>query len=184
MILYLLHKNFNPTGVVLKHSVLVLVTVLHLMTVMLPITLAAERIVVIGFPLRHRSIMTTKTVAVILAAMWGLSTILATIITVIVPIDIIWPLALVDWDVLYIPFIVTLQITSAVFIITANAFLQYKVVLSNRKARENCRLGNEEEVKRFEKLVQLLRAQAKATITLFLIGGIDVIANILIPTLY
>ena len=45
--------------------------------------------------------MTTKTVAVILAAMWGLSTILATIITVIVPIDIIWPVALVDWDVLY-----------------------------------------------------------------------------------
>ena len=32
MILYLLHKNSNSTGVVLKHSALVLVTVLHLMS--------------------------------------------------------------------------------------------------------------------------------------------------------
>ena len=56
--------------------------------------------------------------------------------------------------------------------------------ITNRKARENRRLGNEEEVKRFMKLVQMFRAQAKATITLFLVGGVDVIANILIPVMY
>ena len=38
--------------------------------------------------------------------------------------------------------------------------------------------------KNFERLVQLLRAQAKATITFFVVGGIDVLANILIPTLH
>ena len=183
MILYLFDMNSNLAGIALRRSVLLLVTILHLMTVMSPITLAAERMVVIGFPLRHRSIMTTKTVAVILAAMWGISTILTIIIIVIVPVDIIWPLALIDWDILYMPFIVTLRITSAVFIIAANVFLQYKVMISNRKARENDRLGNE-QMKRLERLVKLLRAQAKATITLFVVGGIDVVANILIPTLY
>jgi len=55
---------------------------------------------------------------------------------------------------------------------------------SNRKAEENERLGNEEEVRQFRKFVQEVRAQAKATITLFLVGGIDVVANILIPVMY
>lgn len=184
MIIYLLDKNSDFAHVVVKRSILLLVTILHLMTVQLPTSLAIERMVVIGYPYRHRSIMTFKTAASILAAMWGLSAILSTAIIIIVPIDIVWPLALVDWDIPYVPFIVTLRITSTVFIIVTIIFLQYKVTIANRKARENARLGNEEEAKRFRKLAQLLKAQAKATMTLFLMGGIDVIGNILIPTLY
>ena len=45
-------------------------------------------------------------------------------------------------------------------------------------------MGNEEEVKKFEKLLQELRAQVKATITLFLVGGIDILANMLLPGVY
>jgi len=63
------------------------------------------------------------------------------------------------------------------------SFLQYKVTISYRKARENQKLGSEEEAKRFRKLVQQLQAQTKVTITLLFIGGIDVIANMLIPLL-
>ena len=62
--------------------------------------------------------------------------------------------------------------------------ISYHVTISNRKAKENERLGNEDEVKRFQKLLQLLCTQAKPTVTLLLIGGIDVIGNILIPFLY
>ena len=85
MIIYLLNAISNSTTIAIKWSVILLHTVLHLMTVMLPITLAAERMIVIGFPYRHRSIMTTKMVVTTLAAMWGFSTILAIIIIAIVP---------------------------------------------------------------------------------------------------
>ena len=183
MILYLLDMNTSFAGNSLKWSALLVVTMFHLMTVMLPITLAAERIIVIGFPFCHRSIMTTKTVAIMLTVMWGLSIILAIMIGFIVPIDIVWPLALVDWNILYIPFIVTPQITSAVFIMAANVFFLYKVVITNRKARENEELTTK-EAKRFRNLAQMLRAQIKPTITLFLAGGVDVMANIMIPVLY
>ena len=152
------------------------------MTVVLPITVAAaERMIVIGFPYRHRSIMTDKTAASVLAVMWGLSTIFSIIITIIVPVDVVWPLALIDWDGTYLPFILIPRLTSTVFIIVANVFLQYKVTVSNRKANKNERLGNEAEEKRFRKLVKLFRVQAKPTITLLLAGGIDAIANVLIP---
>ena len=66
----------------------------------------------------------------------------------------------------------------------ANSFLQYKITISNRKAAENQRLGNEEVMKNLKNLLQEVRKQAKATITLFLVGGIDVIANILKITTY
>ena len=184
MIIYLFHKNSNFSATVLKWSVLLVATVLHLMTVQLPITLAVERMIVIGFPYRHRSIMTTKTVATILATMWGLSTIMAITITIIVPIDIAWPLALVDWHPTYAPFIMISRLTSSIFIIIANLFLYYKVTISNRKARENERLGNEAEATKFKKLTQTLKAQTKLTITLLMVGGIDVIANIMIPVLH
>ena len=56
--------------------------------------------------------------------------------------------------------------------------------VSNRKAKENERLGNEEEAKKFQKLIQLLRMQMKPTITLLLVGGIDVIGNVLISFMF
>ena len=44
-------------------------------------------------------------------------------------------------------------------------------------------MGNKEEVKEL-KLLQAILTQAEATITLFLVGDIDVIANILLPIMY
>ena len=60
------------------------------------------------------------------------------------------------------------------FIIVANFFLYYKVYESNRKAKENEQLENE----------QLLGMQMKPIITLLLVGGIDVIGNFLISFAY
>ena len=73
---------------------------------------------------------------------------------------------------------------SIICTVAANGFLQYKIAITNRKAKENQRLGNEEEMKKFKKLSQEIWAQAKATITIFLVGGIDVIANILYIVTY
>ena len=154
------------------------------MVILLPITLAVERMIVIVFPYHHKSIVTTKTVAFTVAMMWGLSAILTIIIIAIMPINIAWPLALLYWHSMIYSILIIIRLISIVSIIAGNAFLQYKIAISNRKAKENQRLGNEEEVKELNKLLQAIRTQAKATITLFLVGGIDVIANILLTVMY
>ena len=184
IILYQLDLNSDSTTIILKWLLISSSLLLYLMAILLPITIVVERMIVITFPFRHRSIMTTKAVAGMLATMWGLSTILTIIIIAIVPVDIVWPLGSVFWHPRIYPFMIVPRLTSAVSVIVANAFLKYKITISNRKAKENERLGNEEEVKKSKKLLRELRAQAKSTITLFIVGGIDVVANMLLPGVY
>ena len=65
------------------------------------------------------------------------------------------------------------------------SFSNIKLLYQTEKLkRMNERLGNEEEAKRFQKLVKLLCAQVKPTITLLLVGGIDVIGNVFISFMY
>ena len=111
----------------------------------------------------------------ILATVLGVSLLLTVVLTTVVSVDIVCPLALAYYDAIVIQFFVLPRLTTAVFVIVANSFLYYKVYESNRKAKENERLGNEEKTKKFEKLIQLLRMQMKPTITLLLVGGINVI---------
>ena len=184
IILYLLGLNPDSTTIIMKWLMIPVTFLPHIMAIVLPITLVIERMIAIVFPFRHRSIMTTKRVARMLAIMWGSSAILIIIIVAVVPIEIVWPLALVVWHARIFPFMIVVRLLSSVSIIVPNVVLQYKITLSNRKAEENKRLGNEEEVKKFKRLHRELRSQAKATITLFLVGGIDVLANILLPIFY
>ena len=184
MCLYLFDLNSGPVNAMTKWLFVFPYNLLYLMSLLSLITLAVERTVAIAFPYHHRNLMTNKRAAGVLVAVWGVSTTLSMTIMVTVPYDIIWPLAVVRWGLAIIPLAFIAQITSVISILVANIFLQYKITISNRKAKENERLGNEEEVKRFRKFVQEIRAQAKATITLLLVGGIDVMANILIPVIY
>ena len=183
-ILYLLGLNSDSNATILQFSVLPLQVQAHLTAILTPCTLAVERMIVIGFPYRHRSIMTTRTVISILTAIWGLSTILTIVITFVVPYGVVWPLASINHSITATPFFAAPRLLSAVLIIVANIFLQYEITVSNRKAKENERLGNEKEAKRFKKIVQLFHAQAKSTITLLIIGGIDVIGNITISFMF
>ena len=180
MILYLLDVNLLSVIEALKWSVLLLVITLHMMIALLPISLAAERMVIIGFPHRHRSIMTTKVAVSMLVTFWGLSLSMAVIITITVQVNIVWPLGLVDTHYTLFPFIMIPRLLSAVFIVADNVFLQYKITQSNRKTEENETRGNEEEARRHKKVTQLLKAQTGTTMTLILIAGIDVIGNMLI----
>ena len=116
--------------------------------------------------------------------MWVLSAIFTTITIITIPIAIVWPLGLIHFHAKVYAVVGVSQLIPMICIVAANSFLKYKIILSNRKAAENQRLGNEEEVKKFKDLLQEVRAQAKATIILFLVGGIDVIANILQTVTY
>ena len=184
MLIYLLGMDSDSAVIVLKWLGIAPFLLLYLMNVLSPIPVTTERMITIAFPYRHKSIMTNKTVAGVLAAMWGISAILTIIINVIIPFDVVWSLALVRWHPTIHVVVAVPRLTSIVCIVAANSFLQYKITISNRKAEENQRLGNEEEVKKIKKLLHEVRAQAKATITLFIVGGIDVIANILQTVTY
>ena len=180
-ILYL-NSVSMPTAV--KWLIFAPFTILYLMNILLPITVALERMIVIAFPFRHRSIMTNKTVAGILAAMWGTSIILTMVSIIIVPFHIIWPLAMPYWHENILAIIAAPRLLAIICIVAANSFLYYQITVSNRKAEENQRLGNEEQVKNFRKFLKEIRAQTKPTMTLFLVGGIDILADILLSFIY
>ena len=183
MILYLLELNSNYVAVIVKWVYLTLSLLFYVVDILLPVSLAAERMIVIAFPYHHRSIITTKVVAGILAAVWGLSAILTITTTIVVPVDLLWALAVNSWDLSIFPYLVIPRLFSVISITVANILLQYKITITTRKAEENKRLGNEEE-KRLNKLVKTFQAQVKTTVTLFLVGGIDVMADILLPIMY
>ena len=178
-ILYLLDLNSDSVAIVLAWLGIAPFIITRLMAALLPITVAIERMIVIAFPFRHRSIMTTKTVAIMLVTMWVSSAILTIIILITIPFDIVWPLGLIRFHPIFYAITGVPQLISIVCIVAANGFLQYKITISNRQAAENQRLGNEGELKKAKNLLHKVRAQVKTTITLFIIGGIDVAANIL-----
>ena len=182
-ILYLLDVNSDSAVVVLKWVVITPFMLLYFMGILSPIPVAIERMIVIAFPFCHRSIMTTTTVTSMLAAMWGLSTLLTIITMIAVPVDIFWPLGMLHWHIKINAIVVVPRLTSIICIAAANSFLQYKITISNRKATENQRLGNE-ELKEFKERLREIRAQAKPTITLFLSGGIDVLADTILIFIY
>ena len=183
-ILYLLDFNSTTATIAVKWLGIAPFIILYFMTILSPIPVALERMIVIAFPFRHRSIMTNKTVAGMIVTMWGASTILTIIIILTVPLDIVWPLATLHWHTNIYAIIAAPRLLAVICIVAANSFLHYKITISNRKAEENQRLRNEEQVKKFKRLLKEIRAQAKPTITLFLVGGIDILADIVLTFAY
>ena len=125
IILYQLGLNSDSTTIILKWLVILPSTVLYLISILLPMTLAIERMIVIAFPYRHRDIMTTKPVASMLAVMWGTAAILATIMIATGLIDIDWLQALIYCHRITSLFFIVLRAILIMTIIAANIFLQY-----------------------------------------------------------
>ena len=63
IILYLLDLNSDSAAIILKWIGFIPFLLIYLMADFLPITVTVERMIVIVFPLHHRSVITTKTVA-------------------------------------------------------------------------------------------------------------------------
>ena len=136
IILYLLDLNSDSKVIALKWLAIAPTILIYLMSILSPIPVAVERMITISFPFRHRNIMTTKTVVKMLAVMWGLSAILTIIIIFTVPVDIVWPLGLIQFHQPIAAIVGIPRITSIVCIVAANSFLQYKITVSNRKLQK------------------------------------------------
>ena len=87
--------NPDSTTIIMKWLMIPVTFLPYLMIIILPITLVVKHMIAIVFTFHHRGIITTKKVACVLAIMWGCSAILTIIIIANVPVDIVWPLALV-----------------------------------------------------------------------------------------
>ena len=149
-ILYLLDLSSDTAVIMVKWLVVVPFVTLYIINILLPIPVALERMIIIAFPFHHRSIMMNKTVAGMMVAMWGASIILTIIIILTVPLDIVWPLAMQHWHVNIYVIVVAPRLLAVICIVAANSFLHYKTAISNRKAEENRRLGNKEQVKKIQ----------------------------------
>ena len=188
MITYLLGLNTDTAGEILLWLTVPITTMLFIVTSLLFVSLAVERVVVIGYPYRHRSIMTTKVVRGMVLATWLVSAIAAAIVVTLSPYSIQWPFGtiFIGRSIVRVILILPFRICSAGFITAANVFLYYKVQQSNKKAEKNMRAGSagEEEAYRLKKLIKKLNSQTKTVISLLLLGGIDGISILLTPVLY
>ena len=188
MIVYLLDLNTDTIGEVLFWLSVPLTTTFFIITNLLFVTLAVERMVVISYPYRHRSILTTKVVRGMIVTTWVVSAILAAVVIAFSTHTVVWPFGgfVAVGGLARTIVLLPLRIASTAFIIASNVFLFYKVHQSNKKAKENMRTGSsgEEETTRLKKLVQMLRLQTKTAISLLMLGGIEGIANILVPVLH
>ena len=144
IILYLFYMNSDSAVAVLKWVTIAPLILFYLMNILSPIPIAIERMIVIAFPFRHRNIMTTKTVTSMLAAMWGISAIVIIIVMITAPSDVFWSTGTIHFHRIIFAILAFPRIISVICIVAANSFLQYKITISNRKAAENQRFGNEE----------------------------------------
>ena len=149
-ILYLQDLSSDTAVIMVKWLVVVPFVTLYIINILLPIPVALERMIIIAFPFHHRSIMMNKTVAGMMVAMWGASIILTIIIILTVPLDIVWPLAMLHLHVNIYVIVAAPRLLAVICIVAANSFLHYKTAISNRKAEENRRLGNKEQVKKIQ----------------------------------
>ena len=187
IIVYLLNLNTAAVGEVLFWLTVPLSMTLFALTNLLFITLATERVVVIGFPYRHRSIMTKNVVRSMVVATWVVSAVLTTVTIALVPHHFLWPFGAITTTAhsKRIAIHGPIRVIAAAFIIATNAFLYYKVHQSNKKVKENTKTGSSgEEEKRLNKVAQKLQAQMKQTISLLMLGGIEAIINLSIPIIY
>ncbi|XP_065907705.1 adrenocorticotropic hormone receptor-like [Dysidea avara] len=188
MITYLLDLNTDTVGEVLFWVTVPLTLTFFIITNLLFITLAAERVIVIGYPYRHRSIMTTKVVHGMVVATWVVSAILAVVLILFSHHPIHWPFGTITYakSLLARAILGPLRISSTAFIMATNVFLYYKTYQSNKKAEERMQMGNAREVeaKRLKKLVQKLHLQTKTAVSLLMLGGIEGVANMLFPVMH
>ena len=77
------------------------------------------------------------TVDGMIAAVWVVSAALTVIITIVIPVQIVWALAIINFSDEIISFILFVRLAMAAFIIVTSAYLFYKVAELKEKARKN-----------------------------------------------
>ena len=147
--------------------------------------LAIDRFICIAFPYRHRNIMTTKVSYTLISVAWLVAACMAFVIGAVSTFKFEPAFGKYTGNSNYKPFIfaaiVLPMLASAVATIFINVYLYYCTVQSNQKLHKNMRLdgGKQQEINRIKRTLHNLRMQAKPTISILILGGIDIILNAL-----
>jgi len=147
------------------------------------ILLAIDRFICITFPYRHRNIMTTKVSYTLISVAWlvaaGMAFVIGGITTFIFEPAFGKYTGNHNSRLFIFASIILPMLTSAVATIFINVYLYYCTVQSNKKLQKNMRLdgGNQQEINRINRLLHNLRMQAKPTVSVLILGGIDIILN-------
>ena len=148
--------------------------------------LAIDRVICVAFPYRRRDIMTNKVVYFLIITMWLVASGVAFVVKLTSTLTFDPPFGkyVVSTNSrLFILCAVLLPtLLSVIATIFINVYLYYCTVQSNKRLQENMKLEgtrNNHEIRRTKRLLHNLRMQAKPTISVLILGGIDCVLNVL-----
>jgi len=178
MILYLFDVTVEHNDIFF-----VILTIPRVMTRYAFILLAIDRVIGVGFPYRHRKIMTKRIIYILITSAWLLAAIIAFSIRFTSSLYFARPFG--NYIIMPGPMASLLLIgpvlVSAIMIAGSNGYLYYSTVQSNIKLRQNKRLagGDQNKINRLQRLLNALQMQAKPTASALILGGTDFAINIL-----
>ena len=149
------------------------------------VLLAIDRVICIVSPYRHHNIMTTKVVYLLISTVWLVACVVAFVVKLTSTFTFDPPFGKYVISNNFRLFVLCavllpnhLSVITTIFI---NAYLYYCTVQSNKRLQENMRLDgrNYHEIRRTRRLLHNLHMQAKPTISVLLLGGIDCVFSVL-----
>ena len=139
--------------------------------------------VCLAFPFTHKLILTTKRIIVMLAVLWLLGIGLSLIISLrsnILYIPSLGVCSFYEHSMVSLVAIVVPVFVSASLVGMSSLYLHHKIIKSNRFIHGIRRSAAEEEkVVRLGQLVDILREQLEPTLAVFIVGGVDVLLNLI-----
>ena len=141
----------------------------------------------VAFPFTHKQILTTKRIVAILTILWLLGIGLSIIISLksdVVYIPSLGICSFYEQSVVSAVAIVIPVFVSSSLVGVSSLYLRHKIIRSNRFIHDIRRSPAEEEkVVRLGRLVGILREQLEPTIAVFIVGGVDVLLNVVFTIL-
>ena len=138
--------------------------------------------VCVAFPFTHKRILTTKRITVLLTILWLLGIGLSLIISLksdLLYIPSLGVCTFYEHSMVSLVAIVAPVFVSASLVGISSLYLRHKMIRSNRFIHGIRRsVAEEEKVVRLGRLVDILREQLEPTLAVFIVGGVDVLLNL------
>jgi len=142
----------------------------------------------VAFPFTHKQILTTKRIVAMLAVLWLLGIGLSIIISLksdLLYIPSLGICTFYEQSMVSLVAIVVPVFVSSSLVGISSLYLRHKMIRSNRFIHDIRRSAAEEEkVVRLGRLVEILREQLEPTIAVFIVGGVDVLLNLVFTILF
>ena len=178
-ILYLLGINVDPDCNLILIPVMILVVANKLMF----IPLCVDRFIHIAYPFSYKRIVTTKAVMITIISLWIAAVVVTTFIYLNEPFEYIPSLGVCKPNQTNIPGLLILFLCffiPIVLITVTSIYLRQRIIKSKNFFHSVKRNAAEErKSKRAGRLAEILQEQVKPTLSVFFVGGIDGVLDIL-----